>query len=43
VEQQGRTLEDLEQLWEPHFWTEMFQTEPLYFDKLITEFNNEIG
>jgi cysteine synthase len=40
VEQQGKTYEEILEQWTPEFWTEMFENEGGYFDKLITEFNN---
>jgi hypothetical protein len=42
VEQQGRTSEDLNAMWEPDFWSETFsQVEE--WDKLIAEFNLRTG
>ena len=42
VEQQQRTVEDLNRLWDPDFWTEQFeQIED--WDKLIVEFNQRVG
>jgi cysteine synthase A len=42
VEQQGRTSEDLNRLWDPDFWTETFaQVEE--WDRLIAEFNGRTG
>jgi len=42
VEQQGKSVEELEQLWHPEFWAEAFgQIEE--WDKLITEFNERTG
>ncbi len=43
VEQQGRTVEELNALWEPEFWREMFEDEVRVFDRMITDFNTEIG
>jgi cysteine synthase len=42
VEQQQRSLADLERLWEPDFWPETFaQVEE--WDRLITAFNRRVG
>ncbi len=42
VEQQQRTVEDLNRLWDPDFWTEQF--EQIHdWDKLIEEFNQRVG
>ncbi|MFH1807488.1 MAG: pyridoxal-phosphate dependent enzyme [Pseudomonadota bacterium] len=42
VEQQGKTSEELNALWEPDFWTETFaQVED--WDRMITEFNQRTG
>ena len=42
VEQQGRDVEELRQLWDPDFWTEAFaQVEE--WDTLIESFNRETG
>ncbi len=42
VEQQGRSVEELRQLWDPDFWTEMFDQVPQW-DKQIEAFNNATG
>jgi len=42
VEQQGRTSDELRQLWDPSFWDETFAMATEY-DKLIKEFNKEVG
>ncbi|MEO8168820.1 MAG: pyridoxal-5-phosphate-dependent protein subunit beta, partial [bacterium] len=39
VEQQGRTVEELNSLWRPEFWKEMFEDEVKAFDGMIKEFN----
>lgn len=39
VEQQGRAVEELNEQWNPEFWTDIFENEVLEFDKLIEEFN----
>ena len=42
VEQQGKTSEELGQLWDPDFWTETF-AQVGEWDKLITQFNERTG
>ena len=42
VEQQGKTSEELAQLWDPDFWTETF-AQVDEWDKLITQFNERTG
>ena len=42
VEQQGKTVEELDALWKPEFWDEMFSQIPVW-DKLIKEFNGQTG
>jgi cysteine synthase A len=39
VEQQGRTVEELNEQWNPEYWTNLFENEVEYFDKMIEEFN----
>ncbi len=41
VEQQGRTADELRQLWDPDFWAEVF-AQAADWDKLIRAFNNEV-
>jgi cysteine synthase A len=43
VEQQGKTVEELNEQWEPEYWRTRFEDEVPYFDKLINEFNREVG
>jgi len=43
VEQQGRTVEELNALWVPEFWRGMFEGEVKVFDRMIEEFNAEVG
>ncbi|MBX2991904.1 MAG: pyridoxal-phosphate dependent enzyme [Bacteroidetes bacterium] len=43
VEQQGRTVEELNALWEPEFWQKMFEEEVVVFDRMIEEFNAKVG
>lgn len=40
VEQQGKTVEELNAQWNPEYWTKLFEEEVEYFDKMIEEFNN---
>jgi cysteine synthase len=40
VEQQGKTYEEIIEQWNPEYWTDLFENEVGYFDKLIEEFNN---
>jgi cysteine synthase len=42
VEQQGKTVEELNAQWSPKYWQERF-SEVTYFDELITQFNKEVG
>jgi len=42
VEQQGRSVDELRELWEPDFWTETFNQVPEW-DRLINEFNALTG
>ena len=43
VEQQGRTSRELDELWDPDTWTELFEGEVGNFDRLIGEFNAAAG
>lgn len=42
VEQQGKTYEEIQELWDPEFWEEAFSQIPEW-DKLINEFNSMTG
>lgn len=42
VEQQGRDVDDLRQLWDPDFWTETFAQVDAW-DRQIEEFNRRVG
>jgi cysteine synthase len=42
VEQQGKTTEELNELWHPEFWDKMFN-QVNEWDKLIEEFNHKTG
>lgn len=42
VEQQGKSVEELNELWDPEFWNEVFSNEFLnYLDSLIENFNSQ--
>jgi len=44
VEQQGRTVEELRELWEPSFWQEVFSDEQIHlWDRRIQAFNDATG
>jgi len=44
VEQQGRSADELRELWDPDFWSEVFSDEVLaQWDRLIEEFNRGTG
>ncbi len=43
VEQQGKTLEELNAQWSPEYWRELFEDEVVEFDRLIAAFNREVG
>ena len=43
VEQQGKTYEEINELWDPEFWRSIFEDEVGGFDRLINEFNAEVG
>jgi hypothetical protein len=43
VEQQGKSSEELDAQWDPGYWRAIFEDEVAYFDKLIEEFNGEVG
>jgi cysteine synthase len=40
VEQQGKTVDELNAQWDDEYWKNIFENEIGYFDKLIEEFNN---
>jgi cysteine synthase len=42
VEQQGKTLAELNAQWQPDYWREIFVDEVAYFDKLIGNFNDQL-
>lgn len=42
VEQQGRTIDELNELWDPDFWTKTF-SQVDEWDKLIESFNEQTG
>ena len=39
VEQQGKTLEEINEQWDPEYWRSLFEDEVGHFDTLIREFN----
>ncbi|MDP2209884.1 MAG: pyridoxal-phosphate dependent enzyme [Bacteroidota bacterium] len=43
VEQQGKTYEEINAQWDPEYWRSLFEEEVSNFDKLIEEFNKEVG
>jgi len=43
IEQQGKTVEELNTQWDPEYWRARFEDEVQYFDELIGEFNCEVG
>jgi cysteine synthase len=42
IEQQGKTSEELNELWNPEFWRSILEDEVAYVDEMITEFNEEV-
>jgi len=43
VEQQGKTYEEILAQWDPEYWEARFEGEVEYFDRLIEDFNREVG
>ncbi|MCL5260695.1 MAG: pyridoxal-phosphate dependent enzyme [Gammaproteobacteria bacterium] len=43
IEQQGKESKELNAQWDPEYWRSIQEDEIDYFDKLITEFNKEVG
>jgi len=43
VEQQGKTYEEICAQWDPEYWRELFEEEIVHFEKLIADFNREVG
>ncbi len=43
VEQQGKTYEEINAQWSPEYWSELFVDEVSHFDRLIADFNREVG
>ena len=43
VEQQGKTYEEILAQWDPEYWEARFEGEVDYFDRLIEQFNEEVG
>ena len=42
IEQQGRTVDELERLWDPDFWTETYAMADDW-DRQIVDFNGRAG
>ena len=42
VEQQGKTVQELTEQWNPEYWRALFEDEVAYFDQLIEEFNQQV-
>ena len=42
VEQQGKTVEELNAQWHPEYWRALFEDEGAHFDRLITAFNAQV-
>jgi len=43
VEQQGKTAEELVRQWSPEYWRALFEDEADRFERLIEDFNREVG
>jgi len=43
VEQQGKSYEEICAQWDPEYWRELFEEEIVHFEKLIADFNREVG
>ena len=43
VEQQGKAHEELNAQWSPEYWRALFEDEAVEFDRLIADFNREVG
>ena len=43
VEQQGKTVEELNSQWDPVYWDERFEKEAGYIDRLIEDFNRQVA
>jgi cysteine synthase len=41
VEQQGKTVQELTEQWNPEYWLALFEDEVAYFDQLIDDFNKQ--
>jgi len=42
-EQPGKTSEELTAQWQPEYWEEIFTEEIGAFERLIADFNREVG
>ena len=43
VEQQGKTVEELNAQWSPSYWTDLFENEIEYWNELIEQFNRDVA
>ncbi len=43
IEQQGKSVEELNAQWDPEYWRSLLEDEVANFDKLIEDFNKEVG
>ena len=43
VEQQGKTARELDEQWNPEYWRALFEDEVVYFDRMIEDFNRQVG
>jgi hypothetical protein len=43
VEQQGKTHQELDAQWSPEYWRALFVDEAAHFERLIADFNREVG
>jgi hypothetical protein len=43
VEQQGKTVEELNAQWSREYWRGLFEEEAAEFERLIAAFNREVG
>jgi hypothetical protein len=43
VEQQGKTHDELCAQWDPEYWRALFEEEIVHFERLIADFNRQVG
>lgn len=43
IEQQGKSIEELNAQWDPEYWRSLLEDEVEYFDQLINEFNGNVN